>query len=142
MRVLLVGLGLCVFGCSPGVRWSLGTFEDARTQAAAKQRLLLVYFRNWYSVECTRFEEEVLKHPSILAATADLVCVPLEHSYSADASLARSWGLDGAPAVAIVDPTGSACEAISGPVSVQELLAAIRRAKERFAPQTQPVKSR
>jgi thioredoxin-related protein len=132
---LLLPVVIFVTGCQPGVQWRLGRFEDARIQAQAQRQLTFVYFRTWYSVECTRFEEEVLKQPRVLEALKGLVAVPLE--YDADRDLAQRWSLTQVPAFAIVDPSGNVLASGQGVVSADVLLAAIERARQRM-PQTQP----
>lgn len=140
-NALTVATGLCLAvltiapGCQPGVQWRLGPYEDARVQAQAQRQLTFVYFRTWYSVECTRFEEDVLKQPRVLEALKGLVAVPLE--YDADREIARRWSLTQVPAFAIVDPSGNALASSQGVVSADVLLAAIDRGKQRIA-QTQP----
>jgi hypothetical protein len=132
---MLIAALAAASGCQPGVQWRLGPYEDARVQAQTQRQLTFVYFRTWYSVECTRFEEDVLKQPRVLEALKGLVAVPLE--YDVDRNLAQRWGLTQVPAFAIVGPSGNVLASGQGVVSVEVLLAAIDRAKQR-APQTQP----
>lgn len=131
-RVLWLASGLCLLlaGCQPGVRWRLGRYEEAWADARQQRRLTFVYFRNWYSVDCTRFEDDVLKQPQVRAALDAFVCVPLE--YEVDRALAERWNLSGTPAYAIVAPDGTVLEKGEGSCSAEELLAAIERARERF----------
>jgi hypothetical protein len=130
-------LAAALAGCQPGVRWRLGFVEDALAAGRAEHKLTFVYFRNWYSVECTDFEEHVLQEPRVLAATAGMVCVPLELNVAADRHLAESWGIKEAPGFAIVDPTGAVLETGSKNITVESLLAAMQRASGRAAPTAQ-----
>jgi len=111
------------------VQWRLGPYEDARAQAQAQQRLNFVYFRTWYSVECTRFEEDVLMQPRVVEALRSLVAVPLE--YDVDRDTARRWSITQVPSFAIVDPSGKVLASAQGVVSADVLLAAIDRAQQK-----------
>lgn len=132
-------VSLLLSGCTPGIHWRLGPYQDAYLNARAQNRLTFAYFRNWYSVECTNFEENVLKQPAVLDATADMICVPLE--YNIDRSLAQGWGIEKVPAFAIVDPAGMVYESGSGEITLDGLLAMLEQARQRFAPQTQPAQA-
>lgn len=129
-----VAAGLC--GCQPGIAWRLARFEDGFAEAQAAGKLTFVYFRNWYSVDCTTFEEQVLKQPTVLQATADLVCVPLE--YDVDRSLAEKWGISRVPAFAIVGPAGTVFETASGQITADDVVNAIGRARQRLAAEKPP----
>jgi len=126
--LLVLGAGLS--GCQPGVRWRLGPFADGHAAASADNRLTFTYFRSWYSVECTRFEEDILKHPDVLAATVEFVCIPLE--YDIDRALAERWGIDGVPAFVIVDPSGNVLERGAAPFTVAGVLATLQGALQAF----------
>jgi len=117
--------------CRPGVQWRLGPYEDARAQAQAQRQLNFVYFRTWYSVECTRFEEDVLMQPRVVEALRNQVAVPLE--YDVDRDIARRWSITQVPAFAIVDPSGKVLASAQGVVSADVLLAAIERAQQKSA---------
>lgn len=128
-------LALSLTGCQPGIHWSLGRFEDVHPRAVRDNRLTFVYFRDWWSQDCTDFEENVLKQSAVLAATTDMVCIPLDFSW--DARRAADWGIDRTPGFVIVDPAGNVLEMGAGPTNTEELLAAIARAKGRLAGQPQ-----
>jgi hypothetical protein len=134
----VVACSFLLAGCQQGLRWRLGRYEDASADAKAQHKLLFVYFRNWYLVECTTFEEQVLAKPSVVAATAPMICVPLEFDVSVDRRLAWGWGIRQAPAFAIVDPAGHVLERGSNPITEESLLAAIERANARFGATTAP----
>jgi hypothetical protein len=124
-------------GCSEGIRWEGPTYPDAQALARRTSRLTFVYLRRWYLVECTDFEEKVLKDPAVLAETRSLVCVPLDYDW--DRPLAEQWKLTVAPAFAIVAPSGQVLVRQQAPISRDELLQAFREAKAAFASSTQPV---
>jgi hypothetical protein len=126
----MVMLAAGLIGCQPGVRWRLGPFADGHAVARSENRLAFTYFRNWYSVECTRFEEDILKHPDVLAATAEFVCIPLE--YDIDRALAQRWGISDVPAFVIVDPSGSVVARGGGPFTVAGVLATLQGASQAF----------
>lgn len=123
-------------GCAPGVRWELGTFQDIHPRSQAANKLTFVYFRNWYSVDCTRFEDNVLKNPEVLAETESVVCVALSFDY--DRPLAEHWKLKAAPAFVIVAPDGQVLARGQAPITLPELLDAMRAAKAEFTATTQP----
>lgn len=144
-RAGTIGLALLsatlLVGCSEGIRWRAFTYPDAAAAARADRKLTFVYFRSWYSVECTHFEEEVLKNRAVLAETQSMVCVPLDFDHDrmlAPQSLTRQWGLQKVPAFAIVTPEGQVLEQAEAPITLSGLLDAIRAAKAKSAGSTQP----
>lgn len=131
----VVGLGslmaLCgALGCNPGINWQLGSFEDVRRQNRDVDKLIFVYFRNWYMVECTQFEDRVLSSPEVLEQTNDMINIPLNYDW--DQSLADRWGLDTAPAFVILDPQEQVLERGSGDVTKKELLDALYSARQKY----------
>lgn len=132
---LLVVLGLT--GCNRGVHWQGPTFPDAQALARRDHKLTFVYFRSWYLVECTDFEEKTLKDPEVLAETRDIVCVVLDYDW--DQPLAQQWRLKTVPAFAIVAPDGDLLVRQCAPITREELLRAIRAAKASRASSAQPV---
>ena len=92
--------------------------------AVRTDRPVFVYFRSWYSVECTHFEENVLKDPEILAETATMVCVPLDFDW--DRPLAQQWDLGAVPAFVIVTPDGRVLAKGQAPLTREMLLEAFR----------------
>ena len=128
ITLLLLGLS----GCARGVHWRFGTYEDGYNEARHAGKLTFVYFRVWYLVECTNFEDQVLKDPQVLAETDRMVCVPLDFDW--DKPLAQRWNLTAIPAFAIVAPSGEILAQRQTPLTKLELLADIRSARE--APST------
>jgi hypothetical protein len=114
------------------VRWQFGTFEDVHPIARAEGKVTFVYFRNWYVVECTDFEEQILKDPEVLRETRGMVCVPLRYDW--DAPLAARWGLNKVPAYTLVAPSGKVLARRQEPITKGELLADIRAAKATLPP--------
>jgi hypothetical protein len=125
-------------GCSPGLRWRLVRVEDALAEGHTQNKLTFVYFRSWASVDCTDFEEKVLKQPAVLEASASLVCVPLDTAVDRDRQLAERWHLRKVPAFAIVDPAGVVLESGSGAITRDNLLAAFASAKHKALSTTRP----
>lgn len=123
-------------GCGPRIAWRLDGFERVHSEAAGEGRLTLVYFRDWAAVECTQFEEKVLKDPGVVHATGDLHCVPL--SYHWDKPLAEKWGVQRIPAVVIVHPNGQVLARLAGSISREVLLEAIDRSHQSLASATRP----
>lgn len=126
---------LGAFGCSPGIRWYVAPMPDARAESARRSQLMFVYFRNWYEVDCTRFEEEVLKLSEVRSATSDMVCVPL--AYDWDKDLAAQFAVGEPPAVVILTPDGEVAARLWGNISKEKLVQAINDAKQEFRPTTQ-----
>lgn len=131
--MLALPIAIAVAGCGsgPGVRWQGPSYRDAEAVAARTGQLVFVYFRSWYMVDCTQFEEQVLKDPEVLAETEDLVCVALDFDY--DRALARQWQLDDRPAYVIVDPDEEVLARDQAPITREELLKGMRAAKKAFA---------
>jgi hypothetical protein len=125
---LLVALGLT--GCNGGIHWQGPTFTDAYAAARRAHKLTFVYFRSWYLVECTDFEEKTLKNPEVLAETRNMVCCVLDYDW--DRPLAQQWRLKSVPAFAILAPTGDLLARQAAPITREELLRAIRSAKNTF----------
>lgn len=138
-RAALVGLWAAVLalgGCSNGVHWEGPTYQDARALAVRSNRPVFVYFRSWYSVECTNFEENVLKDPAVLAETTALVCVPLDFDW--DRPLAQQWGLRAVPAFVIVAPDGTILAQGQAPLTRDQVLAAFHAARTAHASSAPP----
>jgi len=124
-------------GCNGGIHWEGPSYSDASATARRTNKLTFVYFRSWYLVECTNFEEQILKQPDILAETRSVVCVVLDYDW--DRPLAQKWGLKTVPAFAIVAPDGNVLVRQAAPITHDDLLRAIRSAKKgATGPATQP----
>jgi hypothetical protein len=135
--VSLLGL-LCAFagGCSPGIRWRGYSFDRVHADSQRDQKLTFVYFRHWAVIACTDFEDNVLKGPAVLQATAELYCVPLDFYW--DRPLAEEWGVEAPPGVVILDPQSRVLARLSGEISTAQLLEAIQSAKDEFSRATRP----
>ncbi len=132
--VLLTAAVASVLGCHEGIRWQALTYLDAQVRSRAENKPIFVYFFEWASVDCTHFDQEVLSKPEVLAETRSLVCVPLLSHW--DVALMTQLGLDRIPAFAIVAPTGEVLSRGQGPITLNELLDALRGAKAKFAAAT------
>ena len=122
-------------GCANGIRWKDYTFEPVFRQSRADGRLTFVYFRNWAMVECTDFEETVLKDPAVLELLRPdgmFYCVPLEFYW--DRPLARKWGVERPPAVVILAPSGRVLAKLSGEITTEQLLSALHEAQAAASP--------
>lgn len=127
-------------GCATAIRWEGPTFSEAQSRARERGELTFVYFRSWYLVECTDFEDRVLKAPDVVAACRDMTCVVLDYDW--DKPLARQWSLDAPPAFALVSPDGELLAKQHAPITHNELIEAIRAARTRYAASTQPAPRR
>ena len=126
--VLLLGE---LAGCSPGINWRAYAWDPGAADTARKGKVAFVYFRHWAVVQCTEFEEKVLKDPAILTATAELYCVVLD--YRVDKRLADEWGISEPPGGAFLDPGGRVLDRFSGSLSVEALRDRIASARRSAA---------
>ncbi len=117
-------------GGKPGINWRFTSYEDGLVQAEREKKLTFVYFRDWYSAECARFEEEVLKDSQVRGLTNDMVSIPLEFFWVR--TLAREFSIRKVPGWAVVTPAGKLLVRGEGYTSVAEVLAALRAAQEDF----------
>ncbi|MGD8450620.1 MAG: hypothetical protein PVJ57_02280 [Phycisphaerae bacterium] len=138
--LLLVGLAaLLATGCEPGLRWRFGSFDDAQAQARSEHRLTFVYFRNWYSVDCTNFEEHILKQPAVRAAADAMICVCFE--FDLYRRLAERFELQTVPSYTVVDPNGTVLERGQGDMTAESVLASFERARQAFTPNSEPART-
>jgi len=114
-------------GCAPGIAWRDYTFDRVYEASEREGKLTFVYFRHWAVVECTEFEERVLKQPNVRAATEGLNCVPLD--VILDRNLAESWHVTTVPAVVILGPAKHVLAMREGKITAEQLLADIERAR-------------
>ncbi len=146
-RWWLAGLlaALATGGCSQGISWRGYAFAPVFNESRRDGKLTFVYFRNWAVVECTNFEEQVLKDPAVrqaLRSGGPFYAVVLDYFW--DRELARKWQLDQPPAVVILDPQGRVLGRATGKIGVQQLLTLLRQAqatqqaRSRSAPTRQP----
>lgn len=129
-----VSIALVLFivsGCSSGINWRGYSYELVHTRSREENKLTLVYFRSWYRVACTEFEENVLKKPELISATTDLNCVALDFDW--DRPLADAWHIREAPAVLIVDPEERVLGVATGQITLETLLEIILEAKRAFS---------
>ncbi|MBN2447064.1 MAG: hypothetical protein JXO22_10075 [Phycisphaerae bacterium] len=117
--------------------WRGYTFSDVQELSRTEGKLTFVYLRDWTSLACTEFEDTVLLDPDVLAATADLNCVPLQWDTLVDMPLAEMWGIERVPAFVILDSRGRMLQSGQGDVTRERLLEAITRAKAMRAPPAQ-----
>jgi hypothetical protein len=122
---------LLLTGCGGGIHWRFVALDDALATARAQNKLAFVYFRTFWSVPCTEFENQVLLRDPVLAETRDMVCVPL--NYDLDRPIAERWGLREVPSFAIVAPDQTVLASGAGRISETALLSSFRSAKSRFA---------
>ena len=127
--LLLLSLLACV-GCARGVRWELDSLPNVQVRARAEDKPVFAYFRCWYLVACTQFEEQVLLDPEVLAQTDLMICVPLNFDY--DKPLADKWRLGAAPAYVILAPDGRLLARDQAPITRDDMLAGFRAAWEQL----------
>jgi hypothetical protein len=122
---LLFALLTC--GCGAEIRWRTEPeFAPVFAESQRDQKLTFVYFRSWYLVQCTEFEDTVLRHAEVVRETRPMNCVKLD--FDANSMLARRWGLAEAPAYAVIDPGGQPLSRAYGRITREQLLASLRQA--------------
>jgi hypothetical protein len=128
-------------GCAPEIRWRGLIFDPVHRDAQRDHRPTFAYLRAWYLPACTRFEDNVLKDPDVVAASTDFYCTLLE--YDASRRLVEQWMVESPPAVVILDDNSQILVRLQGEIPKQALLAAMNRIQARFAPPpvTQPTAS-
>jgi hypothetical protein len=129
---VVFALLLGAIGCTPGIAWSRFTYDEGFELAQREGKPVFVYFRAWWMVECTRFEDDVLKDPAVINVTSDLVCVPLNFDYEPDRKLAESWGITRPPAYAMIAPNGELLGRGEGLMSVTSVVLGIQAAKDKY----------
>ncbi len=131
-------------GCSEGVhwpgvtsiRWHGPTYQDAHAVAQREHKLTFVYFRNWYLKDCTEFEEHMLGDLEVVGETRSLICTVLDFDW--DRPLAEKWGIKMVPGFVITTPDDEVLVKQQRPISRDELLKALRLAKEKFGGSAKP----
>lgn len=136
LLLAVISAGAC---SSSGIPWRIKLYRDTQQDARRDNKLTFVYFRNWYSVECTDFEERVLKDPEVVAEARKMVCTKLEYDWYEE--LARSWGLSEVPAFAIIAPDGRVMASAQGLTTRAEVLQAMRHAISAHTPEPAPAPS-
>lgn len=131
MAVLLLSGLFCsgLAGCTAGPKWDPRPYQEAHYRARERNAITLVYFRSWYSVACTRFEERVLADAEVRAEADRLVCVQLD--YDAYLPFAEQWGVDLVPAIVLIGPSGELLARLEAPIGPEALLDAIHRARDK-----------
>lgn len=121
-------------GCRSGVEWRVYQYNAEAVERDAGDRTRFVYFRHWAVPACTRFEENVLLDPQVLAATRPYYCIVL--AYNVDKRLADDWGVSEPPGVALLGPGGRLLSSGSGALTKEQLLALFKRASDQTSPTT------
>jgi hypothetical protein len=135
LGLLTVWLAALATGCTADVAWRGFSYAGVQELSRKEHRLTFVYMKDWISPRCTQFEENVLKSPPVLAATADLNCAKVQWDTFVDRPLAATWGVTEAPAVVILDPEERVLAVLYGDIAPEALLKAIAGAKATFAEQ-------
>lgn len=115
-------------GCAPSIRWKAFTYEPGAAGSSSSARPELVYFRAWYSVECTRFEDNVLRNPTAVEAVQDFDCYMVEYDWHE--KVAQTWGVREVPGFVILSPDGFVMAKRSGPISLDEFLESVRMTRQ------------
>jgi hypothetical protein len=124
--------GLCLLtlaGCAPAVSWRLVAFDAGVAESRAGGRPLFVYFRDWASPRCTRFEDAVLSHPTVVEALRAFICVPLQWNTAVDAPVAETYGVRDVPAFVIFSSRGEVLARGQADVTREQLLQALSAAR-------------
>ncbi len=126
--LVLLGTAVVLTGCHGQQRWEYANYPEVQRRAAAEGKLTLVYFKSWYRIESTRFEEDVLEDPAVRDALDGMARVMLDRDY--DQELAQRWGLTKVPSYAIISPEGDVLVRDQAPITRDALLKGIRKARQ------------
>ena len=124
---MLTATALLLCGCANDVRWRGFVFDPVFKESQRDNKLTFVYLRNWYLPECAAFENDVLRTPAIAEATREFYAVMLEFDLARE--LAAEWSIEKPPAIVILDPGRRLLVRRVGPMTIEELLAAIDEAR-------------
>ena len=121
---------LLLAGCS-GPQWEWD-FREAKRKAAASNRPLFLYFRDWVDPASTRMENEVLRTPEARDLLLDTVNVWLEVGIQRD--IAQQYHIRRAPAYVVAKPNGDPVDRYPGIPTLDAFVSRVSRAKERAVP--------
>ena len=129
-RALVAGLFLMmVAGCTPAVSWRFVAFDTGVAESRAANRPLFVYFRDWASPRCTRFEDSVLSHPTVVETLRGFISVPLQWNTAVDAPVAETYGIRDVPAFVILSSRGEVLARGQTNITLEQLLQALSAAR-------------
>jgi thioredoxin-related protein len=113
IAVLVVGLALVVWTCSPSSLWFHGTLEEATAAASAEDTLVMVdFFTDWCSW-CKRLENDTFSNAEVQAELASLVPIKLD-AERAGAEAAERFAVDSFPTIVFLDGAGNEVDRILG----------------------------
>lgn len=104
----------------------LTDLDQARRQAAQTQRPVLVEFGAGWCPPCRKMKADVFPDPRVQARLADFVCVHLD-AMTQPRAMAQ-YRVERLPTLIVLDPAGAVRARYEGGLSVEELLAFLRRA--------------
>lgn len=121
------------FAASPADFHWRRSYTDARREAEATGRSLLLFYKWWLS-PATRSVEQTLEEPGVWRALREMVPCRLDSDYLPNRSLMSGYGVSGPPAIVILRPDGRILTLQGGDISAEALINLARQAAE----QTQP----
>lgn len=126
-------LWMCV-GCQDGVRWHDYDYPRVLADSKADKKIMFVYFRDFASVECTKFEDEILLQPVVLTALRPYYSVPLQWNTLVDAPLAERWQIRQVPSYVILDSSEKVLAKRSHPIKLEQILSDLYRVQGKQPP--------
>jgi len=125
---LLLVTGPLAFSCAAcsGIQWEYD-FAAAESKAKLEQKDLFVYYRQWYSPQCSRLEGDwLLTAPEVTATLKETVNCWLEWDWSQE--IARKHQVRSYPAFVFVRPN-SKVSIRTGAISLEQFLRFAERSK-------------
>lgn len=123
--VAIIVLLVLVRGTQAEVHW-LTNLEDAKKQAAATNRLVLVHFWAHWCPPCKKVEKDVFKQPGLGEALAKYF-VPVKLHYDHHRSVAQFYGIKKIPSDVIINPRGEELFKTTSPPSPEMYLSRMRQ---------------
>ena len=116
--ILVAVLALSCPACS-GMKWEYD-FAAAESKARLEQKDLFIYFRQWYSTECSQVESQwLLTSPEVSEVLKDTINCWLEWDWSQE--IARKYRVRRCPAFVFVRPDRKYSVRV-GPISKEDFL--------------------
>jgi hypothetical protein len=113
-----------------GVEWHQGTFFDAKGQAGAARKQILLYFWANGSNNCVAMYQNTMADEKVVSAMGKMVCMSANTGDPAGYKLVQKYNVETLPTILIIDPGGEVEDAILGyidPGAMADELARIGR---------------
>lgn len=112
---------------SSSVAWNHGDIQDSLTAAEGANRQVLVYFWMNGSAHCTNLWGQTLTQPAAGAELGHFVCHGADATTETGAKLVQRYGVTTLPTLLVVDPKGTANDAMIGFVPLTAFVTEMQR---------------